>query len=187
MGKTEQPKYLDPRYCCQEDTLSKFFNNRFGKMFADGDVDLPIHHIARAGRSAALASLLAEDHRWLMARGQHGRTALHCAAASGSASCIKVLLFRSQYLNVVLERPQSLAAEKALLIEERTNFIDVPESSQGWTSLFYATDSDSLPVMKLLLEAGADPNHFSNSLKKPMDYAKSAEAIELLSKYGATS
>jgi hypothetical protein len=166
--------------------LSKFFNNRSGKMFADGGADLPIHQMALAGRSAALASLLAEDHRWLMARGLHGRTALHCAAAAGSASCIKVLLFRSQYLNVVLERPQSIPAEKALLMEERAKFIDIPESSQGWTSLFYGVESGSIPVMKLLLESGADPNHFSDSLKKPLDYANSAAAIELLSQYGAT-
>jgi ankyrin repeat protein len=155
-------------------------------MFADGGADLPIHQMALAGRSAALASLLAEDHRWLMARGLHGRTALHCAAAAGSASCIKVLLFRSQYLNVVLERPQSVAAEKALLMEERAKFIDIPESSQGWTSLFYGIESGSLPVIKLLLESGADPNHYSDNLKRPLDYAKSAAAIELLSQYGAT-
>jgi Ankyrin repeats (many copies)/Ankyrin repeat len=166
--------------------LSKFLDGRSGKMFSEGGVDRSIHRLALAGRSAALASLLAEDHRWLMARGLHGRTALHCAALAGSASCLKVLLFRSQYLHIVLERPQSLPAEKALLLEQRTSFIDVPEAAQGWTSLFCAIESGSLAAMGLLLEAGADPNHLSNSLKKPLDYAKSAAAIELLNQYGAS-
>jgi Ankyrin repeats (many copies)/Ankyrin repeat len=166
--------------------LSKFFDDRTGKMSPEDLVDRQIHRLALAGRSAALASLLAEDHRWLMARGLHGRTALHCAAIAGSTTCLKVLLFRSQYRHVVLERPQSLLAEKALLIEQRTSFIDVPEASLGWTSLFYAIESGSLAAMSLLLESGADPNHLSNSLRKPLDYAKSGAVIELLNQYGAS-
>jgi ankyrin repeat protein len=147
--------------------------------------DLQIHQLALAGRAAALASLLAEDHRWLMARGLADRTPLHCAALAGSPDCIKVLLFRGQYRNVVLARPYSLLAEKALLLENRAGFIDIPETAQGWTPLFCAVGSGSLDSMRLLLEAGADPNYLSHNLHTPLFYAQAAASIELLISYGA--
>jgi ankyrin repeat protein len=147
--------------------------------------DLQIHQLALAGRAAALASLLAEDHRWLMARGMADRTPLHCAALAGSPDCIKVLLFRGQYSNVVLARPHSLPAEKALLLENRASFIDIPESAQGWTPLFCAVDSGSIESMQLLLEAGADPNYQSHEQRTPLTYARSKASLELLVSYGA--
>lgn len=161
---------------------------------ASTGADLSVHRLALAGRTAALASLLAEDHRWLMVRGVQGRTALHCAALAGSVGCIKVLLFRSQYLHVVLERPASLPAEKALQLERREHFIDTPEASQGWTALFCAIASGSTECIDVLLQAGANPNYRCFDRTTPLAYAQAAPlapvvataAIRLLGQYGGS-
>jgi ankyrin repeat protein len=149
--------------------------------------DQEVHRLARAGRTAALVSLLAWDHKWATAKGKFDRTPLHYAAAAGSADCIKALLYRSQYLHVTLERPQSLPAEKALLLQQRSTFIDSADSFDGWTPLFYAVQSDSLVCVQLLLEAGADPNHLSQSGETPIAHAQSSAVGQLLVEYGANT
>jgi ankyrin repeat protein len=149
--------------------------------------DQQIHQLAQTGRTAALVSLLAWDHKWATAKGQFDRTPLHYAAAVGSADCIKALLYRSQYLHVTLERPQSVPAEKALLLQQRSTFIDPPDNLYAWTPLFYAVQSDSLPCVKLLLESGADPNHPSTCNETPLHYSKSPAIRALLMEYGAKS
>jgi ankyrin repeat protein len=147
--------------------------------------DQQIHEFAHAGRTAALVSLLAWDHKWATAKGKFDRTPLHYAAAAGSADCIKALLYRSQYLHVTLERPQSVPAEKALLLQQRSTFIDPPDNLDAWTPLFYAVQSDSLACVQLLLESGADPNHLSNGAETPIARSKSAAVHDLLIEYGA--
>jgi ankyrin repeat protein len=147
--------------------------------------DQQVHQLAHAGRTAALVSLLAWDHKWATAKGEFDRTPLHYAAAAGSADCIKALLYRSQYLHVTLERPQSVPAEKALLLQQRSTFIDPPDSLYAWTPLFYAVQSDSLACVQLLLEAGADPNHPSSCAETPIAYSKSSAIANLLLEYGA--
>lgn len=148
--------------------------------------DQQVHELAQAGRTAALISLLAWDHKWATAKGKFDRTPLHYAAAAGSADCIKALLYRSQYLHVTLERPQSVPAEKALLLLQRSNFIDPPDSLNAWTPLFYAVHSDALACVRILLEAGADPNHVSNCAEIPITHSKSVAIHALLIEYGAT-
>ncbi len=147
--------------------------------------DQQVHQLAQAGRTAALVSLLAWDHKWVTAKGEFDRTPLHYAAAAGSADCIKALLYRSQYLHVTLERPQSAPAEKALLLQQRSTFIDPPDSLYAWTPLFYAVQSDSLACVKLLLKAGADPNHASSCAETPLVHGKSLAVQALLIEYGA--
>ncbi len=147
--------------------------------------DQQIHQLAQAGRTAALVSLLAWDHKWATAKGKFDRTPLHYAAAAGSADCIKALLYRSQYLHVTLERPQSVPAEKALSLQQRSTFIDPPDTLHAWTPLFYAVQSDCLSCVKLLLESGADPNHSSTCGETPLHYSKSAAMGAVLIKYGA--
>jgi ankyrin repeat protein len=149
--------------------------------------DQQVHELAHAGRTAALISLLAWDHKWATAKGEFDRTPLHYAAAAGSADCIKALLYRSQYVHVTLERPQSVPAEKALLLQQRATFIDPPDSLQAWTPLFYAVQSDSIACIRLLLEAGADPNHISKSAETPIILHRSAAVHSLLLSYGAGS
>jgi ankyrin repeat protein len=147
--------------------------------------DQQVHQLARAGRTAALVSLLAWDHKWATAKGKFDRTPLHYAAAAGSADCIKALLYRSQYLHVTLERPQSIPAEKALLLQQRSTFIDSVDSFDGWTPLFYAVQSDDLACVRLLLESGADPNHLSHSGTTPLTQARSPAICQLLVEFGA--
>jgi glycerophosphodiester phosphodiesterase len=79
-----------------------------------------------------------------------GEVALHIAARFGYEECAKVLLDRTYG-----QDPQ----------------LDVPEHTFAWTPFFVACVDGQLPIVKLLLEAGADPDRVDSSGWRAQEHA----------------
>ncbi|KAF2018787.1 GDPD-domain-containing protein [Aaosphaeria arxii CBS 175.79] len=73
---------------------------------------------------------------------EQGETALHVAARFGHDQCAKILLEGSPFNPTV---------------------IDTPEKTFGWTPLFIACVDGHLPIVELLVNAGADTERFDLS------------------------
>ncbi|KAK5069012.1 Glycerophosphocholine phosphodiesterase [Cryomyces antarcticus] len=112
-----------------------------------GETDEKLHSRRNTSKSGAVLALAAKSNffsivRLLVEAGvdinyqdEQGETALHVAARFGHVECAKALLEGSTSQKVDL---------------------DVPEKTFAWTPLFIASVDDHLPIVELLIAAGAD-------------------------------
>ncbi|KAF2003316.1 GDPD-domain-containing protein [Amniculicola lignicola CBS 123094] len=130
--------------------------------------------ISKSGAALALATqsnffvivkLLVEAGVDVNYQDEQGETALHVAARFGHCECAAALLEGSSTY--------------------RTE-VDVPEKTFAWTPLFVACVDGQLPMVELLVSAGADVEHFDNSgwtakehaaLRGHMDVAEKLNSI----------
>ncbi|KAF1840675.1 GDPD-domain-containing protein [Cucurbitaria berberidis CBS 394.84] len=100
--------------------------------------------LALATRSnfVAIVKLLVEAGVNVNYQDEGGETALHMAARYGYDECAKVLL----------ESPRTNQTE-----------VDIPENTFAWTPLFIACVDNHLPIIEILVAAGADLQRCDNS------------------------
>ena len=67
--------------------------------------------------------------------------------------------------------------------EEFCNYLNNRASFLGFTALHYAVLVDNVEVVKVLLEAGADPLLENDAGHRPMQYAKDGQMKNLLEEY----
>jgi ankyrin repeat protein len=110
--------------------------------------DLPLDHVAREVEHTPLIAAIENDNgavfEALLAAGadasapiEFGETPLHAAARRGNDAMVRALLARGANVNATIIHPN--------------------HQFHGRTPLMHAALSRSLPVVKLLLESGADP------------------------------
>jgi len=124
------------------------------------DTRLTSKHPEKSGLSLALATktnsykivkLLVDAGVDVNFRDEQGETALHIAARFGHEECARALL----------------AANTS---EARIN-IEIAEKSFGWTPLFIASVNGHLPLVKQLVDAGAQISKHDNSSWTPQEHA----------------
>jgi ankyrin len=161
-------------------------------------VEPPLHIAVRAGRVKNVELLLkykADADR----TNAMGRTALHIAAESESATVLELLLERGAHPNTPRPdksvQPLLHIATRAgrvknveLLLEHGAN-IDTADDL-GRTALHVAAESESATVLELLLTEGADPNASSpdKSMEPPLHIAARAgrdKSVKMLLEHGA--
>jgi glycerophosphodiester phosphodiesterase len=91
--------------------------------------------LASKSNSVAIVKLLVDAGVDINFQDEQGETALHVAARFGNEECAKVLIEGSQ---------------------EQKIDVDITEKTFAWTPLFIACVDGHLPVVELLIEAGAD-------------------------------
>ncbi|KAH0562731.1 hypothetical protein GP486_002608 [Trichoglossum hirsutum] len=92
--------------------------------------------IALQSGSAEIIQLLVATNIGINCRSKHEESGLYIAARSGREDCVRILI-------------------EAL--SNRKTDIDVSETVYGWTPLFIASVEGYLPIVELLLQAGANP------------------------------
>lgn len=141
-----------------------------------------------------LAAIKAGAH--VDARDKQGRTALHYAAAQGNALVVKGLLEAGADPNAKGERGQAplhMASKKpspdVLRLLATTPGVQVNDPDrQGWTPLLGAVHAGNTAAVRILLEAGADPNQTSLFQRSGLHWAVAqgnTEIVQLLLAAGA--
>jgi ankyrin repeat protein len=137
---------------------------------------------AVVGRVNRLDELLARDPRVVTARSGDGRTPLHAAGFFGKVDAVERLLdahaevmaISSNYMaNTPLHAAIAGRTDHAtvrLLVQRGADVNH--RAAGGWTPLHLAASRGSLPVIELLLEAGADPAATSDDGKTAADVAR---------------
>ena len=70
---------------------------------------------------------------------------------------------------------------RVLASKENSKYLDLKQRQSGDTALHLAVSMNSAEIVSILLEAGAYPDPFNNSGKKPIDLsAKDSEIFDLL-------
>ena len=151
--------------------------------------ELPLDHVARDVSHTPLIAAIEHDNgavfEALLAAGagpsapiEFGETPLHAAARRGSEAMVRALLARGADVNAAIDHPN--------------------HQFHGRTPLMHGALSRSLPVVKLLLDGGADPfakdvggataltyaefggKRIANHLRKLMNASPQAAAVGLL-------
>ncbi|GAB7346913.1 hypothetical protein MBLNU459_g1984t2 [Dothideomycetes sp. NU459] len=122
------------------------------KMLARKDVEKSGAALALATKSNFynLVQLLVEAGVNVNYQDEKGETALHIAARFGFEDCTKSLLQGSD--------------------AQKTN-LEMSEKTYGWTPLFIACVDGHLPIVELLVAAGAEVNKTDNSGWRPIEHA----------------
>jgi ankyrin repeat protein len=168
------------------------------------EVDLPpadayairLIDAVRTGDSATVQKMIAADPKILNARGPGGTTPFMAATLYNDAAALKILLDKGadpNRKNDANATPLMWAVDdlaKTRLLVEHGAEVNVT-SSDGRSPIFIAaTQARSAPVVKYLLEHGADPNPAgrSNADSTPLRQAAivaDAEVMQLLIDHGA--
>jgi ankyrin repeat protein len=120
---------------------------------------------AKAGNTARIQELLAQDPALVQARDTDGSTPLHCAAWKGHAEAAKLLLEAGADVHAQNEN-----------------------GHWGGTPLHAAAHGNQRAVAELLLAHGADPQAKSCNSRVPMDetaFHKATAVANLLKKHAA--
>jgi len=156
-----------------------------------GVEETPLHTAARKGFEAVVKVLLANKAD-VNAQNKGGWTPLMCAASANHPEIVKLLLAAGANPNIkggngetalncsIANSPEIF--QVLLAAEANPN----TEDSQGRTPLSYAVEKDGVKVVKLLLDAKADPN--GGTLDAPLltaIHAKNTNSVELLLQAGA--
>jgi biopolymer transport protein ExbD len=126
-----------------------------------------------------------------------GKTMLHLATQSGNLEIVKLLTDSGANINakdklghtplLTLGGEDEIKTEKILrfLIEKGANLNIQNKDEDNQTLLMSSYDNDKLEIVKLLLEAGANPNLKDAAGETAMMKTDSEEIKALLKKYGA--
>uniref|UniRef100_A0A914QPT2 ANK_REP_REGION domain-containing protein n=1 Tax=Panagrolaimus davidi TaxID=227884 RepID=A0A914QPT2_9BILA len=106
----------------------------------------PLFYACAAGQTSTVQIMICDLKFPITVVDRHGQTPLHYAAYSGIAACLRVLL----------QRPEC-----------NVNAID----ENGKTALHIACQRGKIDIIKLLVEAGADPNLSSMKSETPFALA----------------
>lgn len=153
--------------------------------------------LLRAGDTSAFTKALAADAEAAQGEGTGGVTPLMYAALYGDAGAMRLLLDRGADVNIRNDAGATALMwaardlEKARLLLDRGADVNA-RSLDGRTPLMIAAARfGSSPVLRLMLERGAKPNHRAPSLIGPASplseaaYAGDAEAMKVLIAHGA--
>ncbi|XP_057318422.1 caseinolytic peptidase B protein homolog [Microplitis mediator] len=122
-----------------------------------------------------------------------GWTALQCAAINGKVDAVRFLLSKGADVNAGDEfvNVYKTAKEKGVHYldvlmnreEEFSDRLNNRASFKGFTALHYAVLADSMSCVQALLDAGADPTIENESGHRAVEYARSTEIKELLTRH----
>ena len=131
----------------------------------------PLHLAARGGHAAAVRYLIGQGAP-VEARDIGRQTPLHQAALKGDPATVRVLLEQGAAVDARSVNgltPLHLAATMQVL----------PESSQGPAAIVLNGPTEKIAVIKLLLDAGADPQAQSVERMTPFDLALQSGSKEI--------
>jgi len=155
-------------------------DQQFFRAVRKGDIDKV--------RSLVCGGVDASVRHWL------GWTALHLAAVRGDHSMVTLLLqegasldAQDEFMNVYTTAREKGRHSLEVQVAREDEFCDrlSPRANfRGCTPLHYACLADSLEVVEILLEAGADPLCANDYGHTPLDYAKSSRVKALVAEAG---
>lgn len=148
------------------------------------------------GIDEEVGKLLSSNQIDVNARHHLGWTPLMLAAVNGKPNICKVLLSKGADPNLgdMYCNPQRTGHEQGLHFlevlmlrdEEFCSRLNNKATFLGFTALHYAVLSDNVEVVRILLEAGADPMQENDSGHSPGDYAKDGSVVkDMLKEYSA--
>jgi ankyrin repeat protein len=121
------------------------------------------------GKGKVIEALLAAGAD-IDARTTSGETPLHVAVTSGGIEEVRALLAKGAQvtcrdndgrtaLHALAATPGNPHAEQiARLIIDYGADMEAKDTENSWSPLYYAAENDNLPALRVLLEAGANPN-----------------------------
>ena len=148
-------------------------------------VPLDIFESAAAGVRARVEEWLKEDKSLVSAFSHDGFTPLHLAAFFGRMPAVQLLLAAGAPVNEVSQNPSALRPLHSAVAHRQPQVAleiaraliaagaDVNTTQHGgWTALHAAALHGNLPLVRLLLDAGAAPATKNETGKTPADLAK---------------
>jgi len=163
-------------------------------------VPLDIFEASAAGVRARVEEWLKEDKSLVSAFSHDGFTPLHLAAFFGRMPAVQLLLAAGAPVNEVSQNPSALRPLHSAVAHRQPQVAleiaraliaagaDVNTTQHGgWTALHAAALHGNLPLVRLLLDAGAGPAPKNDTGKTPADLAKTKnhkQAIALLHERG---
>jgi ankyrin repeat protein len=159
-----------------------------------------VFEAAAAGVRAKVDALVAADQGLVRAYSRDGFTPLHLAAFFGNVAVVEFLLSRGAPVNAVSQNPSALCPLHSAVAHRQPQVsleisralvaagADVNATQHGgWTALHAAALHGNLPLVRLLLDAGANPAAMNDTGQTPAALArtkKHKEVIALLQKRG---
>jgi len=159
----------------------------------DANGDFPLHVAVRRGREVIVRELVRRGAR-LDARDASGRTPLFVALAEGKTQPAQVLLAaapdedRQALLLALVEAGVADRDSLGLLLRQGARLDALGEG--GSAALHVAVESGGLPLVRRLVEAGADVNLPDAQGRMPLAIAEARgdrEIIALLRRFGAAA
>ena len=163
-------------------------------------VPLDIFEASAAGVRARVEEWLKEDKSLVSAFSHDGFTPLHLAAFFGRMPAVQLLLAAGAPVNEVSQNPSALRPLHSAVAHRQPQVAleiaraliaagaDVNTTQHGgWTALHAAALHGNLPLVRLLLDAGAGPAPKNDTGKTPADLAKTKnhkQVIALLHERG---
>lgn len=130
----------------------------------------------KSGNLQALKSFIANNPNFdVNIRHRLGWTALHVAAVNGNASVVEYLLKLGVDVNSIDYFNWKYSDDLYKMDIRRHEFCYILRPSmdfEGFTALHYAVLSNNLETVKILANAGANPNLINNLKHKAIGYAK---------------
>jgi uncharacterized protein len=156
-------------------------------------VPLDIFEAAAAGVRATVDEWLKEDSELLSAISHDGFTPLHLAAFFGRIPVVELLLSRRAPVNVVSQNPSALQPLHSAVAHRQPQVAleisraliaagaDVNATQHGgWTPLHAAALHGNLPLVRILLEAGAKPGAKNDTGQTAAGLAKTKSHKEVM-------
>jgi len=158
-------------------------------------VALDLFEAAALGDEARIAAALDADPEAIEAFSGDGWTALHLAAAFGSAGAVALLLKRGARVDAVSNNPQrnqplhaalSLGKDSVIIQTLLAHGADANAAQVGgYTPIFSAAAANREDLVELLIKHGANPHQRNDQGKSPAEYARERDHAELASRLEA--
>lgn len=179
--------------------VERLLDNKADAETLDVDKNTLMHYAVASKHKELVRSLV---HRKVNVEGKnkYGYRPLHVAAAEGDVAMVKILVeegnakvnIKTNQHFIVRETktPLFIALEKgqyeiARYLVEKGADVNALNDSQNSTALTQACRNDHLPMVRFLLEHGANPNGIENYYYFPLALARSQEVVNILVKFGA--
>lgn len=158
-------------------------------------VALDLFEAAALGDEARIAAALDADPEAIEAFSGDGWTALHLAAAFGSAGAVALLLKRGARVDAVSNNPQrnqplhaalALGKDSVIIQTLLAHGADANAAQVGgFTPIFSAAAANREDLVELLIKHGANPHQRNDQGKSPAEYARERDHAELASRLEA--
>jgi len=158
-------------------------------------VALDLFEAAALGDEGRIAAALDADPEAIEAFSGDGWTALHLAAAFGSAGAVALLLKRGARVDAVSNNPQrnqplhaalSLGKDSVIIQTLLAHGADANAAQVGgYTPIFSAAAANREDLVELLIKHGANPHQRNDQGKSPAEYARERDHAELASRLEA--